>query len=270
VVHYSYSLLVMLITLASAAPTQASSSINTTYYFIKQAMYNDEASDRLRMTFVYRENDTIYLEDCGNLADLLHTHEGKRANKIDLELEEVAFDVLDLKSNLLGTKYPLELWEPILKEYETNALQKLNSGAKFPDEIDRKKLANVLNDYRAKHPNLNLNAVSPGSPGCGAGDVSVQIITHPKAFRIQYIQKLSFDLCLFKKLDVYDDCDYWEDYGTNSFDYMPGTGGVQMAGHYKVLITWPDKTRSPLLDFVVDHLPKRGKDDFDRVFEFNK
>jgi hypothetical protein len=82
--------------------------------------------------------------------------------------------------------------------------------------------------------------------------MSVRLITHSRYKHIQYIQNIDYRICEYRKADIYNDCKYWTVYSADA---------AAMSGRYKLLVTWADGSKSPLLDLDVRDLPPYSPSD---------
>jgi hypothetical protein len=157
-------------------------------------------------------------------------------------LAELAYDVLYMQSELEDGRYPASLWRPELQAYEEFNLGRIRSFHLDHDDSpsaergtpEKRRLAATFNNYRIQNPQARLKRITAGTGEgrCGAGEVEIQIITRPQAWRVQYINSIKYDLCNSQGLDPRSDsCNHWADYGSR---------GALMAGRYKVRAIWAD------------------------------
>jgi hypothetical protein len=123
-----------------------------------------------------------------------------------------AANVLDWSRALTALGYPRSVWEPLVDKYETEELAagiRANASGqqqlkKFAErQVNRtgevqNQLAIILDKYRKAHPSLPRVVYEPG---CGAGEVSVKIVTDPRGGRAMFIPTFFYELCQAQGLD---------------------------------------------------------------------
>ena len=229
-----------LVSSALAGPT-----VDETYRSIKDRMHASVEGEAVNPA----AHRLYLLYSCTSRSTMLPSFGNGKEDSRYYGLADIAYDVLFEERTLQNSGYPEMVWRDALTEMERTSLDRFKNTGDTSNAIGFARLSRMLNDYRKKHPELHLARIEPSAnEGCGAGEVTVKIVTHPKARRIQYIQKLDYDICKVKGLDVYSQCDHWEDYG--------GGVGAMISGHVLVLVTWPDGSTGPLRDFHIFNLPE--------------
>ena len=220
---------------------------NSSYFFIKNHLKSNPRVQALLPD--YEDNASRERWALGTCAD--PTLAIGKINRIEINnITSIAFEILFMETTLVISGYPNKIWKSKVIDYEkksvlnaiiTKDLIDNRSGNKFT-----KALANDLKRYRSSH-SRKLPIIHSGADECGDGEVDVEIQTQPKAKKIQYINKIYFDLCKSQNINPLDSltCDQYTDYASEK-------DGVYMAGRYKILVTWDGPTR--VFDMNVDDL----------------
>jgi hypothetical protein len=199
---------------------------------------------------IRRHGTFVPLTSCNEASEYIG-YDGKRSSIVE-KIANLAYDVLYMQAVLQVAGYPTSIWSPDLDKYERENLAGIRQfqwGVVVMEKGTpaKQKLAKKLNDYK-KSSKGQYKDVIPEAEGCGGGEVSVEIRTSPSAQRVQYINLIKYNLCVFQGLDPRgDSCDLWADYGA------PRGDGVLMAGNYKVRAIWSDGT-AVYRDLKVDDL----------------
>jgi hypothetical protein len=175
------------------------------------------------------------------------------ADSLLLSLLDHATYVVALRERL--ALYPLPVWEKEMTDFETGVLTKIADGRqkalRSNESAFAESLAKKLNQYRQSHPQYPEVWLDGG---CGDGETAVEIVTRPRAKRIQYLSVYYYLLCKEQNLDPLDtsSCDRWTDLGSKD---------ALFAGRYKVLVTWQNGAPQTVRDLDVDSLKPRGEID---------
>lgn len=246
--HFVFLASLIFLGLASSAEAEKSSKLATakpvdTLAFYKGALraagVQDEADAR-------KIDNFVPLTSCSTSYDYMG--EEKDEDILSKNIPDLAYDLVYMEAVLRVAGYPKHLWQADLVKFQQSKLASLENydpsqGEKDPIKVD---LAKKLNDYKKTHGG-KYKKIIPGQEGCGAGEIDVRIQTIPSAQRVQYINMIKYDLCVFQKIDPKGaDCDHWFDYGGK---------GALMAGRYKVRATWSDGT-TVFRDLDADSLPE--------------
>lgn len=132
--------------------------------------------------------------------------------------------------------YPKDLWAKALSDFEETGVVRIIAGQKPPKPNDFVEgIAARFSAYQKTHK--ELPPASAGGPGCGDGEVAVEIVTVPKARRVQYINFYYYELCEEQSINPLDTskCNRWTDLGSKKAFF---------AGRYKVLVSWPNGDQS--------------------------
>jgi hypothetical protein len=236
---------------ATSANAQTASQIATTkpaetYSYFKRAL--QRAGAGLKEANLEKDLDSVTLTSCGDAT--YYIGDDGNPNSVLIKLANLAFDVLYLQAILPVAGYPKSVWEFELAEYErTNLAQIDRYDTGFSAERNEKgspakqRLAKKLNEYR-KASNRRYKEIFAGQPGCGGGEVNVQIITTPPARRVEFINLVNYGLCSFYGHDPKGDCDFWRDYTPN---YM-------VSGKYIIRVTWSKEKHPEYRNLDVDGL----------------
>jgi hypothetical protein len=258
--------------LSTSANGQTSSQIAAqdpvaTYSYFKRTLERlgigaDAVAERGRQS-----DGSVTLSDCVGASWYIGGEGGE--NSAVSKIANLAYDVLFMRTALQVAGYPQSLWDSEVLAYERANLREIDRyGYGLSPEFGehnpiRNGLVEKLNDYN-RRSNRRYKTVTPAHEGCGGGEVEIIIRTSPRAQRVQYINRVKYDLCGFQGIDPNgSSCDHWVDYASQD------GRGAEMSGKYKVRVTWSDGTIA-FRDLNVDDLP-RGQDLFDpRTFSIRK
>jgi hypothetical protein len=256
--------------LSTSAHAQTSSQIAArkpaeTYSYLKRTLERlgvgaDAVAER-----GHQSDGSISLSDCVDVSWYIGDPADGHGDSILQKTANLAYDLVYMQSALQAAGYPKSLWERDLSEYERINLEHIDSYRLLSTEVNprRQRIVDKLTTYR-NSVDRKPKTMSPSHEGCGGGEVEVIIRTAPRARRVQYINLVKYDLCGFQGLDPNGSlCDHWTDYGLESGQ------GAQMAGKYKLRITWSDGS-TDLRNLNVDDLPP-GRDVLDpKTFSIRK
>ncbi|MDR6871113.1 hypothetical protein J2Y55_002121 [Bosea sp. BE125] len=222
------------------------------YFFIKKYLKSDQRINSLMPsgTDIDINDDRRTLMTCSDTTLAF----GQQKKIKSTNLINFAFEMLYMEAMLKTTGYPTSTWASKISAYERDSIIAVSLSRKMVDNRNgnsfTKRLAAELNDYRRKN-NRRLPVILPTATECGDGEIDVKIVTDPKAIRVQFINKIYFDLCKFQKLDASkpSECDHYTDYASEK-------DGIYMAGRYKVLVTWTNSSK--IFDMDVDNLRDGG------------
>jgi hypothetical protein len=239
----------VVLALSTSAEGQTSSQIAAgkpaeTYLYFKLALARLRAGADAVAERATQPNGSLSLADCWGNGDYIgYDHQ----DSITENAATLAYDVLFMQAALEAAGYPKALWERDLSEYEQAYLENIsNYDGRDPNQL-KTRLAAKLNDYK-KTSNGNYKSVAPDHEGCGGGEVPIIIRTIPRAQRVQYINLIKYELCLFQNLEPTGPlCDRWVDYD------IAAKEGALMSGKYKIYVTWSDGSNTPR-DLNVDDL----------------
>ncbi len=219
-----------------------------TYSYLKRALQEVHAGREDAEVRNDPLEKVVPLTACNEASEYIG-YEGKRSSIVE-KIANLAFDVLYMQAAMQVAGYPASIWSSDLDQYERDNLAGIRQfqwGVVDKAPPAKRKLAKKLNDYK-KSSKGRYKDVIPEAEGCGAGEVSVEIRTSPSAQRVQYINSIKYNLCVFQGLDPRgDSCNLWADYGA------PRGNGVLMSGNYKVRAIWSDGTAA-YRDLKVDDL----------------
>jgi hypothetical protein len=236
---------IVVLALSTSAHGQTSSRIAAekpadTYSYFKRTLARLKAGTDAVAKRATQSDKSLSLRDCWGVWDYIGYDD---QNSITQKAADLAYDVLFMQAALETAGYPNVLWESDLAEYERTNLANISEYEFLSGKPARERLAKKLNDYK-KALNKNYKNVTPDGE-CGGGEVPIVIRTIPRAQRVQYINLIKYELCSFQGLEPTGPlCDRWVDYSDK---------GAEMAGKYKVFVTWSDGS-SALRDLNVDDL----------------
>ncbi|MBY5721045.1 hypothetical protein HFO33_31505 [Rhizobium leguminosarum] len=267
------AILAYIVILGQCFAADASTADKQFYILVKKVIQQRFLQDKElagRPNASEKEDKLLHLDTCmfGNEA-LFGMEDGDDKT---FKLKELAFEVVNFSTALSSAGYPKDVWATPISQFEQKNLIAISNdkeSAMYFDHDSSKplplltSLAKNATTYRKANPGRQLIKVTDKSPGCGAGEMTVTITTKPKAKRIQYINAVNFDICHLQGKKDYDteSCKTWTDYSISK------NSGAQMAGNYKIVVTWADNT-TITRTVKVEELP--GAENLEARFEIHK
>jgi hypothetical protein len=232
--------------LASAAAAQTSAGLVTSdpagqYLAVKRTMQQMYANDVKGFERRRRKSPDGYdLFNCESGSDYI----GPRGTELDYLLAALAHDVVVWSNDLARLNFPRYVYEIQIAGYEGTELDLIstNAGKDLNEWYERQGqrhsefvniLAQSLTAYKLTS-GAAPRVVAKG--GCGAGEMSVQIVTNPRGGRILFIPIFFYELCKAQNLNPEDTT------GCNRWGEAIDGRLSQVAGDYIYVARWPDGT----------------------------
>lgn len=235
------------ITICSILPLGALAATQPSYGEVKAAMYQLVKADDLflwpkKLELVPYDRRTFGASTCTARAGCRvldsctdgRSYLDKTASPLVRNYADVAYEVVEYDLALTSLGYPRSIWSPATSDYERSEVTLANRAG--PDAFSESawhtwqgRLSEVLAAYRADHPAIYGIVLSGG---CGAGEVSVTIITSPPATQVFLIPSFFYELCRAEHIaaDNVDTCDHWREV----------VGPVtEISGMYHYFANWP-------------------------------
>jgi hypothetical protein len=265
---------------AQKSSEKLASRPRSSYSLIKQLAKEDLSqafgASKLRTMLVHATDDNYDLradfDECGSNEFFISGSWNKYGDKPVLYLlTNLAIDVARWQKDLKTIGYPEPVFQPAVSEFEEKILSRIDKLSKSElDSIykgpvisagpnqnhedifgpfektyrqDARALASKLNDYR-KQKNTKIPKISVGGDECGAGGLTVKIITNPPGGSISIIPIFFYKLCRAQNLnaDDPDSCDRWRD--------IHDGFNADVSGDYRYKARWQDgATREGTLPF---------------------
>jgi hypothetical protein len=156
----------------------------------------------------------------------------------------LAHDIVRWRNDLPALGYPEVTWRPLLTKFEDDKMAELSRGGSNAATRDARvdgyagqaafgaQLVKALDEYRARSTERPPKATY--DPGCGAGEIRVNIRTNPPGARVVFIPAFYYHLCRSQNINPDDPrtCDHWRD--------QPDGTLAAVAGDYFYFARWPD------------------------------
>jgi hypothetical protein len=170
---------------------------------------------------------------------------GTWASKDDLvvPLANLALDASIWNGALQSLKYPAELWQSQLRQYENAQLaeMRLSQGIALENRLNnrkaafRKQLVSRLGTYQKLHPSV-AKVINEGAcrSTVRGGEVPLRIETEPPGATVYLIPGFFYELCRAQNIDPDDTarCNRWREVITGRVSHV--------AGDYLYVVRWAD------------------------------
>ena len=172
--------------------------------------------------------------------------EGAEKERGTAGFANIAFDNVVWTNNLTKLGYPARLWQELVAAYEAKEIelviaapaqaakeeQAMNESTARRDAF-LAALRKPLDAYRRTKPALRPVVVEGG---CGAGDMSVSIVTEPKGGQVLFIPTFFYELCRVQNVNPDDTggCNRWREAVDGKL--------ASVSGDYLYVVRWPDGT----------------------------
>jgi hypothetical protein len=229
---------------SSAVTGQSQSNSQQQYLLVKTVIEgltrrSADQGDGNRVDFTQIENYDLY--QCESGASFI----GAWASNEEIipQLANLAFDVLSWTGDLRGLKYPPDLWEQQLREYEKSQLAEMRRSrdGQSDSRIHNRKLTFMkqiktrLGAYQKLHPSLaKINDTGSCRFIVRSGEVPINIETDPAGAKVLLIPSFFYELCRAQNIDPDDTvrCRRWR-------EALNGRVS-QVSGDYLYVVQWSD------------------------------